>query len=279
MEFEFPADGATIESLTAVPTHFQPWFEKSGEGYALKADYRPHGDQFNGLTRNLKTTRTSLTKVNKESADRRGALSAFEGIIAALPEDKRTADGLAAHLQDLETRAAAGGKKGEEAARQIENIKTEMAKSHAVEVGKWKSQTESLETEINSYLVDNVAMAEIMALKGVPQLLMPVIKGRVKVQKGDDGKRQVVVLNDKGEARFNGSGDPLSIADYVKELQADATYGRAFEKSVKDGGGTQPGKNKTTPAARSSERTEGESNRERMRRGLEKRQKEGTMSR
>jgi len=56
-----------------------------------------------------------------------------------------------------------------------------------------------------------------------------------------DAEFNVQVVDDKGDPRVNGKGEPLTIADLVAEMRGSEVFGRAFEVSGQSGSGKQPG--------------------------------------
>lgn len=91
---------------------------------------------------------------------------------------------------------------------------------------------------LEARLVDAEARAALQAARGVPELLLPVLRDRLTVADDGAGGLAVRVLDDAGAVRrHDGSGDFVTVADLVEGLRADPVYGRAFDGSGKGGSG------------------------------------------
>lgn len=88
-------------------------------------------------------------------------------------------------------------------------------------------------------LVNFTVASAIAAAKGDPELLQPHVVKLIKVDR-DTGTAKLTVLDGKGEPRFNGKGEPLSVAEMVMEMRAHEKYGRLFDGTGHSGGGTPP---------------------------------------
>lgn len=97
----------------------------------------------------------------------------------------------------------------------------------------------TLRTNLQSQFVDVQATAAIASAKGEPILLLPVVQRFTKVVE-EGGKFTVRVVDEKGNQRVDGKGEPLTIASLVEELKQDQIYGRAFEASGNSGSGMRP---------------------------------------
>lgn len=91
---------------------------------------------------------------------------------------------------------------------------------------------------LEARLIDAEARAALQAARGVPELLLPVLRDRLAIADDGAGGLAVRVLDDDGAARQReGSGDFATVADLVEGLRADPVYGRAFDGSGKGGSG------------------------------------------
>lgn len=96
-------------------------------------------------------------------------------------------------------------------------------------------------SSIQQHLVNSSATAAIAQHKGIPQLLLPFVARHIKCSRDEEtGEFQLSVVDDKGEPKVNGKGEPLTIEEFVSEMRADATFGRAFEGTGASGGGPRP---------------------------------------
>lgn len=140
-----------------------------------------------------------------------------------------------------------------------EKLKQQMNQRHAEDLKAKDAQIETerqarekLNQQIRRYLVDAKATSAIAAAEGEPELLLDYVKRFIKVEQDEDGEFRTSIVDDKGGARVNGKGDPLTVDELLAEMKSSEKLGRAFKSSGSSGGGSQPGggstpKN-TTPA-------------------------------
>lgn len=241
MEFEFDLDNPR-ENLEGVPEAYQSWYEQGDDGYVVAEQFKPAATNVNGLTRNLKETMSKRTAAGKEAGAAREANKQFVSLLEELELEDKSAAGLKKHVQALATRAAAGGKKGEEAQAQIEAIKEEMSRTHATEIGE-KDQAIAERDKTIEGLVSGREISEAMRLHGAKgKFLNAYIEQRVRTVRQDDGTYRAVVYKEDGSTpEFNGAGDPLSVNEFVARLKADPDFAPAFSAEGKKGTGTPPG--------------------------------------
>lgn len=129
-----------------------------------------------------------------------------------------------------------------------EKLRTQMNDKHAADLKKKDDLiaasaklAERRRDQLQSNLVDARATAAIAAAKGVPELLLPIVKRFIAVTESDDGEFSTSIVDEKGGARVNGKGEPLTLDELLVDMKASNTYGRAFEGSGQSGGGTPPG--------------------------------------
>lgn len=120
----------------------------------------------------------------------------------------------------------------------------------------------TVRTTLERTLVNAEATAAIAAQKGVPDLLLPHVSHHVKVVE-KDGKYSLQVIDNKGDPRVNGKGDPLTISDLVTEMKTSDVFGRAFEGSGASGSGMRPNSGNGRSAAGPQTRKDFKSEKER----------------
>jgi hypothetical protein len=145
-----------------------------------------------------------------------------------------------------------------ERAGEWDKLKTQMNEKHALDIKKWEGLTEAekqnnikLRGKLERYLVDAKATAAIAAAEGEPELLLPIVKRFMKVTEDENGEFSTSIVDDKGGARVNGKGDPLTVDELLAEMKSSEKLGRAFKASGSSGGGSAPGGGsnpKLTPA-------------------------------
>lgn len=120
-----------------------------------------------------------------------------------------------------------------------DKMKAQLAKQHQNELSARDEKLHMMRGTVERYLVDAEAANAIAASKGVPELLLPLVKTQVRVVDDESGL-QVRVVDSNGEPRINSKGDYMTISDLVSEMRASEVYGRAFEASGNRGSGTPP---------------------------------------
>lgn len=135
-----------------------------------------------------------------------------------------------------------------EAKGQWEELKKQMNERHQLDIKKWEGLTQAekdnnlkLRGKLERYLIDAKATAAIAAAEGEPELLLPIVKRFMKVTEDENGEFYTSIVDDKGGARVNGKGDPLTIEELLVEMKSSEKLGRAFKASGSSGGGSSPG--------------------------------------
>lgn len=188
----------------------------------IKPDTKPDNSE------ELVSLKAALSRANREAADRRKQLEAWNKL-------ERSPDEIA---ELLEAQRAAELQKAEKAG-EWDKLKAQLNASHEATVTKLNGEIAASKRAIEKHLIDSQATAAIAAAKGVPELLLPLVQQQVRMVE-KDGSFSVQVVDTKGELRINGKGDPLSITDLVAEMRASEVYGRAFDGTGHTGGGTPP---------------------------------------
>lgn len=163
--------------------------------------------------------RSALKTANREAQNYRTKYKDID------PEEHRS---MVTELAELREKA------GPEA---LEAIKAQMNSAHGRELDKLRKKTDAMRGQLEASLIEGAATAEVLALKGAPALLLPVVKKRTRLVEGDDGVFAVQVIDDKGQPSVRGDGTPRTIKELVEELRADESYGRAFDGSGSAGSG------------------------------------------
>lgn len=218
--------------------HRQFYVEKDGK-FHLDVDGAP------GMTQaELQAAVAAATKkANKEAADLRHKFKPWE-TIGKTPEEIQAMLAEYDELLELKTQRemTEAEKKG-----QWEQLRTQMNEKHAKElaakdklVAEEIAKQGSLRKSIERHLIDSTALAAIAHHKGIPELLLPYVTQRLKVEE-EEGQFNIKVVDAKGEAVVNGKGEPLSPTEFVGEMQSNEVFGRAFQGSGNSGGGTRPG--------------------------------------
>ena len=80
--------------------------------------------------------------------------------------------------------------------------------------------------------LDNEISEAISKNNGIPELLKPILKQRVQIEKNlQTGVEQVVVKNEDGTSIINDKGAFMSVNNFVETLKTEAMYDRCFKSS------------------------------------------------
>jgi hypothetical protein len=208
----------TVDSLESVAEDARPFYRKGADG------------KFNLITADsIEKLETSLGRTKTERDEAKKAAAAVKGweSLGKTPEEIQQ---LLQERADAET--ANAEKKGE-----WEKLKQQMADNHAKELDTFKSREGKLKGSLEKHLIDAAATAAIAELKGVPTLLLPHIRDRVKVEEKDDDFVVTVLAADRKTPQLNDKNEPMTIKELVASMREDDTFGRAFEGSGHSGGG------------------------------------------
>lgn len=233
MQFGFEA---SFDSIEVVPEQFRVLYKEVDGKFLLDTEDPKVGSVVEGLV----ALNKSLGASRKEASDHKAnavdlsALSDF----GTTPEE--IAAGVKVKVEELQGQIANAG----DASKNLEALKADMSKATAKEIRGKDKQIEALTGQMHKHLVKDAATKAIVEAKGTLELLMDHVTKRAKVV-SENGEFNVVVVDDKGERRYNGLGDLLSIPELVSELKANPTFQVLFEAEKKQGGGTPPGGNNT----------------------------------
>lgn len=235
-DFVFDTENPT-ESLDGVPQNFHHMFEESDNGFVLGEAHRGVAEVINGLTANLNNSRKTKKSVSDEAAARRQQNAVFENSLrsAGYEGEEFDEENVTAFITGLSQKAGAAGDVGERLAAQ----KAEMTRAHASALEAKDTEIGGMQKALEKYLINSEASNAIAAEKGNPALLTRFVQDFTKVQKLDNGDYVARVVDADGEVRYNGKGDPMTVAELVRSMKEDKTYGVMFEAEVTPGGGTQ----------------------------------------
>lgn len=232
-----------VDSLDGIAEEYRPAYAAGADGkFNLKPEFKPFATAITGLNTTLETTDRNFKKAQKEAADRRGVLQAFEELMTAqgitVEDGKDAKEALKAHIDELVLKAKNGG----ELKVNMDAIKRDFEKKTKELNDLAEGKISKMSASLNKYLVGQQANAALAKAKGSVDLLLPIVRNQVKVvQEGDD--YVVRVVDGNGDVRTDGKGGFLDIEGLVAEMKLNPTYARAFESETKGGGGAPANKN------------------------------------
>lgn len=121
----------------------------------------------------------------------------------------------------------------------FKSLEKQLREHYAKEIEAREGRIGTLSKTLEARLIDAEATAAIAAADGVPKLLLPHMKHRIRTTEVD-GEWKVEVLNAEGEPWLK-DGRPATMADLVEDFRADAEFGRAFRSSGNGGSGAGVG--------------------------------------
>lgn len=208
-------------------------------------------DDKGGATQDAPPALTAaLRRVKKELKEAKAALSQLpEGYdpdaVRELIEEKQRRE-----QEDAE-------KKG-----QWDKLAAKMREQAEKEKQTWEQERTQLEADLANELIDaRVAiLLQKPGLEGSAKLLLPHVRANTRVVKGENGKRQTVVVDEEGEARINAkTGEPMTIEELLIEMRDSDDFAGAFKGSGAAGGGA-PGRGAAGGGVRSKYRTKADFN-------------------
>ena len=236
----------TVDTLDSVAAEYRPAYAQGSDGkFALKPEFKPFATAITGLNTTLEQTSSHLTKANKESADRRGVIKAFEDLLASsgvtVEEGKSHTDALKAHLDELQAKAKNGG----ELKINLEAIKKDFEKRNNELQVAADGKVSKMSSSLNKYLIGQEATRALAAEKGSTELLLPIIRDQVKVVQEND-EYVVRVVDKDGNVRTDGKGGMLTVEGLVAEMKTQPNLARAFESVAAGGSGARANTKQTS---------------------------------
>lgn len=228
MEFNFEKNVPKIDS---VPQDFRGLYRESENGgFELRTDDETVKSAISaivGLNKSLKAARSERDDLKGKAVDL-SALSEY----GSTPEE--IAEGIQASIQE----AVKGKKTQEDFQRQVTKVKEELGQAHAQELESAKQRSEALRGQLHGILVTGEARSALAEAGAIdPDLALPFLSQQVKVSE-DDGKFQVLVVDQTGDPRYSGTtGAPMSVRELVSEMKGQEKYGPLFKSEQRSGSG------------------------------------------
>ena len=251
MEFDF-TKAAEVESIDVVPEQFRGAYIESDGKYVLSDSAKGLAEAISGLNKALKNERRATEQ----------AKAAGEGAKAWL-ELGESPDAVKAQIQEMQEQVA----KASDGKINLEKMKADMDKRIADAVGAKDGEIQTMRRSLEEHMVKSAAASALAEHKGSVDLLLPHVLSRARVVQ-DGGGYTVRVFDDAGDARGDGKGGFMGVAELVKEMKESPTFGRAFEASGTGGGGARPGSSGRGTPSRPNEPV---TPMQRIRAGLQKR--------
>lgn len=219
MDFDFGAS-TVVEKIDLVPEQFRSLYvEKEGK-HVLKSD-----------DPSVKGAVEAILALNKALKAERVPRMDFTLLkdFGSTPEEIRAKfDEL---QEQLRTNAKIDPKK----------IKEEMAGQFKKDLDTKEARIAALRASLDTHLIDSALKSAIIAEKGDVELLLPFARALMRPMEVD-GRYEVTVVDEKGNARFSGvTGQAMTSAELIKEMKQNPKYWKLFDSITPSGAGTRPG--------------------------------------
>lgn len=207
--------------------------DTEGEEDSGEEDFSP--EEYKKLKAEFERTQAALRKANKEAQERRHKLKKLEQEGIDIDEA-------------VELKRQIKQKEQEQAKKQgnIEKLQQQFEDRLNQTEQQYKAQLEKMKGSLHETLVTkeiSAALNELGAVKNAQKVVVPIMKNMVDVQEDDNGKYQVVLLDEDGDAKFGPDGNYMSIRDAIAEMRNDELFSNFFVQSNHSGTGSTGTKN------------------------------------
>lgn len=234
MDFNFN-ENLEVESLNKIPTQFQPLYKEVDGKHVLDTE----DPKVKGAVEGITALNKALISARKNEKVSREKISTE--ILSKFSDYGEDPDSILEAFNSKVSELQGELAKGDKAKINLDKIKQDLAEAHSKDLKAKDAKVEALSGQLNKLLVENAATTAVAEEKGVPELLMPFIRDKVKVIE-EDGELKVFVVDGDGERRYSGvTGSPMTIKELVREMKQNEKYGRLFESETPSGGGARPG--------------------------------------
>jgi len=145
-------------------------------------------------------------------------------------------------------------KREQELLNSFKTRETELMKNSEITLEQLKSELEAKDNSLKKTLIDGELNKAIAGLNGVPELLVPVLRDKLRVV--EENGEYVARVFDGDVARIGGSdGSAMTIEQLVAETKANPIFGGAFRSSGATGGGSE-GSNSSGTGGLATKRSE-----------------------
>ena len=130
----------------------------------------------------------------------------------------------------------------EKAKEQIEAIKSQLTSKFGKEKSEWENENKFLLSQVEKLLIDAKASALLntKSLKGNATLLLPHIRNRTKVVRGENGDFITQVIDENGNVQISpksNSTAPMTIDELLETMKGQQEFAPAFEGTEAIGSG------------------------------------------
>lgn len=251
MEWDFEAN-ATVQTVDVVPEEYRSAYveDKANQNYKVKDEFKGIVSAYVGVNKALKSANTRKKSDNDADAARRHQLKAVIDTMTELGlEPGDDANKLGEIIKTKVTELQGAVKNGKEVKVDLDKIKADTAKTIEEIKKAALADNQAMQSTLQEYMITGAAasaMAEAKVVEKGLDFLMPHVHKATKMIKDDNGKYVVRVVDNDGNARSDGKGGFMTVAQLVSEMKT--TFPMAFESPKQNGGtGVKPGGGKVDP--------------------------------
>lgn len=218
---------SVVDKIEDVPEAIREDYVQSQDGkFRLKLlDGFESADSVKGLKSALQKERDNAAKAARDAA---ALAEQFKGI----DPDK---------IKAWESAQASAQEDAAKKAGEWDALKKQLTESQAKDIAKKDAEIARRDAAISALMIDGEAARVVADEKGNATLLMPHIKMLTRVQPDANGNPRVVVVDEQGQPRINGKGDPMTIKELVAEMRTKEVFAGAFAGSGNAGGAGSAG--------------------------------------
>lgn len=230
MNFMFPAE---VSDIVSVPEQFRSLYEKpEGEtAFKMVSDPRVKGavEGLVGLGKALDKARGDADAARKSKIDLTPLKDYGEDPVSI-------AAAFGSKIKELQDQLAGEGKKKLD----LEAIRTSMAAENEKIRKDWEEKYGKLRKEMHRVKVTDALNQELLRVSA-DELLAPFAEKYLRSVDSEDGGIDVQVVDEKGNVRYNGTGQYMTIAEKIAEMKGDKKWAKFFPSEAPRGGGAAPG--------------------------------------
>lgn len=227
-----------IDSIEGLDESIAALYKKTDKGFVLDLEGAPKQD-VSGLKSALEKEREA--RKNLEKSMRK---------VKDIDPDEYTK--MAERIQAMDALEAKRQKKEAEKKGQWEKLEKDLKSEHQRQLEAMKLAAQEREAKLSAerdemakglerHIGEKELIKAIASEKGSAVVLMPHVKGQIKVVKTDQGKYEPRVIDPKGNIRYGETGAPMTPVELIKEFKQKPEFQSVFDVDKKPGGSDSTG--------------------------------------
>ena len=185
--------------------------------------------------------RSALEKERKSNKANAAKLKEFEGVDVKAARDAMSTLAELGDDASIDAKVRAGLEAKEKAlVAKFDKDREALIKKHGADLSDSQKESSSLRSQLENELINSRATAAIHSAEGSIPLLLPVVRGMVRMNKDDEGKMIAQVMDGQGNTRLStkaGSTNDMSFEELISELKESSDYAMGFKGSGATGSG------------------------------------------